>query len=117
MKMPDEEDGTTTFRAWSTFKLQTFLHDLPPQPSSPKAEEWDSMSGRVWIQTDNQQIEQVFEGRSSYDPGPLRPVCVRIARGLLSLTQRGCRPRLDWSPFVEWSPRMFNALADHAANY
>ena len=35
---------------------------------------------------------------------------------LYSLLEHRWRPRTDRDAFVEWDPRSFNALADHAAN-
>ena len=45
-------------------KLATTVDDIPPLLSSPKAKCWDSETNRLWIQTDNQQVEQIFAGRS-----------------------------------------------------
>ena len=76
----------------------------------------DLESGRIWIQTDSQQVEQAFAGRSIIDPRLLRPVCIRIARRLFSVLQAGFSPRLDTVPFVEWDKRELNTVADHPAN-
>ena len=44
-----------------------------------------------------------------------RPICIRIANRLLKFLQVRS-PRLDAGSFIEWDPRCFNSLADHAAN-
>jgi hypothetical protein len=41
---------------------------------------------------------------------------VRIGRVMRRLITAGYRPRQDIVPFIEWDPREFNSLADHAAN-
>ena len=46
----------------------------------------------------------------------MQPICIRIARKLQRLLLDGWRPRLDTEAFIEWDPRNFNAVADHAAN-
>ena len=97
-----------------TFKLPSGIDDVPLALQNPRSSQWASVSGRMWIQT--QQIEQAFAGKSVIDVDFLRSLCIRISRQLHSLLQAGVSPRLDTSPFVEWDPREFNSLADHAAN-
>ena len=46
----------------------------------------------------------------------MRPLCVRIARLLWNLVASGWQPRQDTTSFIEWDPRAYNSLADHAAN-
>ena len=43
-------------------------------------------------------------------------MCVRISKAFLKFFAGGWAPRLDTQPFVEWDRRIYNALADHAAN-
>jgi hypothetical protein len=70
---------------------------------------------RLWIQTDNQQVEQVFAGRSFLKSANFRPLCVRISRSLLACLEPW-KPRTEITPLIEWDPRSWNTLADHAAN-
>ena len=77
---------------------------------------WDAGFKRLWVQVDNQQLEQIFLGLSKLERSDLRPTCVNIARILLQLLDKQWRPRTDISPFVEWDRRSYNCLADHAAN-
>ena len=99
-----------------TYKLPTNIDDISPVLANPKARQWSAPTGRIWVQVDNQQLANALEGKSFLDAGPLRPVFIRIARGLLSFLRAGFRPRLETTFFVEWEPREFNAVADHAAN-
>eukprot|EP00973_Karenia_brevis_P012758 1733841-Karenia_brevis.AAC.1 len=46
----------------------------------------------------------------------MRPPCIRIATSLFKILELGYRPRQDISQLVEWDPRSFNGVADHAAN-
>ena len=46
----------------------------------------------------------------------MRPLFVRIARLLLALHSRGIHPMNDTSELVVWTPREFNAVADHVVN-
>ena len=103
-------------RGLDTIKLATSIYEVPEQAENPKMHQWDIAQGRLWIQTDNHQIEQIFGGFSVLSDDTLRPVCVRIARRLWSLIEKGWRPRLDTTSFIEWNCRKFNAVADHAAN-
>ena len=102
--------------AWITIKLTSSINDAPIFIANPRATAWESESGRVWVQTDNQQVGQVFDGLSRYEPGAMRPVRVRIARSLYGLLEEGKMPRMNSAAFVEWDPRELNTLADHAAN-
>ena len=99
-----------------TVKLQTHPDDIPTQECNPRAQVWDSHTGRLWIQTDNKLLADAFNGKSCCDPLFLRPVCIRIRRSLCRLLEGGWRPRQNISPFIEWDGRKFNSLADHAAN-
>ena len=99
-----------------TIKLATNVDDVPPLLPNPKADSWDSKANRLWIQTDNQQLEQIFAGRSLLESDFLRPVCIRIGRNLHSLLEKSWRPRLDVSNFIEWDGRQYNSIADHCAN-
>ena len=111
-----ETSETHLDSGWITVKLKTAIDDLPPFLANPRAAKWSSSQGRLWIQTDNQQVDHIFDGRSFFEPGSLRPVCVRIARSLFNLVQKGAGTRLSTTPLVEWDPREYNSLADHAAN-
>ena len=99
-----------------TVKLPTEIDDIPYRLSNPKASKWDAAASRLWIQTDNQQVEQIFLGQSFLQEATLRPACTRIARTLFSLCELGWKPRMDTLSFIEWDPREYNAIADHAAN-
>ena len=111
-KTPLEDDMV----GWYTVKLPAQLTDTVPLRPNQRASRWGNSSSRVWIQTDNQTLEQIFNGRASFDASHLRPVCVRISRHFLRLLSLGRKPRLDECPFIEWDPRSFNSVADHAAN-
>ena len=102
--------------ALQTFRLPTTEMDVPPLMSNPRADWWCPGGGRLWIQTDNQQVEQIMLGKSDLKIGTMRPLCVRVGRMLEALLKCGRRPRIDTAPFVEWDPRKYNTLADHAAN-
>ena len=102
--------------AFYTVKLPTSIDDIPYATVNPKGANWGTGCTRIWLQTDNQQVAEIFAGRSLYDDAYFRPVCVRIARALDQWLRGGRRPRVDTAPFVEWDPRCYNALADHAAN-
>ena len=101
---------------WHTVKLATTINDLPYLMKHPREEYWDPGSGRVWIQTDNQEISNVFAGRSKLKETDLRPVCIRVGRRLHSLYTADRKPRTDIVDFIEWDPREYNTFADHAAN-
>ena len=68
------------------------------------------------MQTDCQQLAEVFGGRSRCDSEYMRPLCVRIGRLLLRLLQWGFRPITDIDDLVVWDRRSLNSGADHAAN-
>ena len=99
-----------------TIKLKTTIHDPPDLLFNPKQEAWGEGHRRIWIQTDNQQVAAIFNGSSLLCGDGLRPPCVRIARLLSKLLQAGCLPRKDTTAIIEWDPREFNGVADHAAN-
>ena len=101
---------------WLTTKLPTTLDDIPPFPDNPREFRWGSPTRRLWIQTDNQQVEMAFAGLSVLDDDLLRPACVRIGRRIEALLRLDVRPRVDAEPFVEWDRRELNTMADHAAN-
>eukprot|EP00973_Karenia_brevis_P013308 1807673-Karenia_brevis.AAC.1 len=83
---------------------------------NPREHQWASFGRRLWLQTDNQQIEQVFAGLSVLDVPSMRPLCIRISRLLRKLSLQGFRPRTDIQNYIEWDRRELNALADNAAN-
>ena len=85
---------------WKKVKLPTAIDDLPPSIHNPRATTWDSPSGRLWVQTGNQQVEQVFAGCSRLSSEFLRLLCVRVARTLYGLLERRIRPRLDTAAFA-----------------
>ena len=93
----------------------TSIGDIPPVCPNPRSLKWGSGSGRLSIQTDNQQVEQVLSGFSYVSSDYPRPHFVRLSRNLLKFLEFRL-PRLDSSHFVEWDPRHYNSLADHAAN-
>ena len=99
-----------------TFNLPTSIDDLPPMLPNPREIAWESSCGRLWIQTDNQQVEQIFAGRSCLESDYFRPLGTRIARYLFNLLEKGWRPIADISDLVLWDARNFNTTADHAAN-
>jgi hypothetical protein len=88
---------------------------VPRLLDNPREKSWASCSRRLWIQTDNQEIERAFSGQSYIKGSFLRPLCVRIARALLRIAEAHFLPRTDISSFVEWDPRELNTLADDAA--
>ena len=83
---------------------------------NPKEKEWASSSQRLWAQTDNQELAQIFAGLSVLTCASTRPLCVRIAPMIGFVTSAGIKPRTDIVPYIEWDPRGFVALADDAAN-
>ena len=89
---------------------------LPCLLHNPRETEWSNFGGRVWVQTDCQQVAQVFCGLSVMKGSFMRPLCVRISRLLHRFWSLGVRPRTDWSAYIEWDAREFNALADDGAN-
>ena len=99
-----------------TIKLPSATDDVPPLLPNPKEALWGSRQSRIWIQTDNQQLDELFSGSSQLDQLQLRPLCVTIARRLYNLLEAGYRPTDDIANFVEWDLRQYNAVADHAAN-
>ena len=56
-ELPDEEP---IFQAPFSVKLPTCKEDLPHLWHNPREDLWDSDNGRVWIQTDNQQLQRVL---------------------------------------------------------
>ena len=100
---------------WVTQRLPTSIADVPHVCLNPRSMKWGSTTGRLWIQTDNQQVEQVLAGYSHMSTDHLRPLFVRISRSLMQLLESRS-PRLGTSHFIEWDPRRYNSLADHAAN-
>ena len=66
--------------------------------------------------TDNQQIEQVFGGRSALGNLYFRPLYIWILRRLFGLLSQGRKPIADIADLVIWDRREFNTYADHAAN-
>eukprot|EP00973_Karenia_brevis_P053838 7478523-Karenia_brevis.AAC.1 len=91
--------------------------DLPPHPDiHPTEHDWEAGHTRLWIQTDNQLVADVFAGRSVLDAEYWRPLCLRISRALLSLCEEGFLPKTNDSDMVVWDFRKWNAVADHAAN-
>jgi hypothetical protein len=97
-------------------KLSTTVDDVPPLLPNPKETMWGGRHSRVWIQTDNKQLDELFGGSSQLDQLHHRPLCVRIAKKLYSLLEVGRKPRDDVANFIEWDPRDYNAVSDHAAN-
>lgn len=97
-------------------KLPTSIDELPPFAQMQKERAWDSCGLRLWVQTDNKQIADLFDGHAKLDVVKLRPLLVRIGRLVWTLLAVGWKPRLDTGSFIEWDPRMYNTYADHAAN-
>ncbi len=96
--------------------LPTSIHDPPLLRPTSKETCWDVGGPRLWIQTDNQQVARAFAGQSALQGDFLRPPCIRIAHMLQHLLALGFRPRRDIAEFIEWDPREYNGVADHAAN-
>ena len=109
---PSFKCSGVNFEVPFTVKLPTCRDDLPHLPHNPKEEHWESEGGRVWIQTDNQQLEQLFAGLSKLDNESLRPPCVRVARMLRSMLSGGFRPRRDTLDLIEWDMQSLNTCAD-----
>ena len=109
---PDETDPGR----WVSTEFPTCVDDLPYFPPNSKEAGWDCVGRRVWVQTDNQQLQQIFAGLSVLESPSLRPPCVRVARLLKSMANGGFKPRRDISDFIEWDPRELNSVADFAAN-
>ena len=99
-----------------THKLPTSIEDIPPLLPDLMVEQWGSQAGRLWVQTDNQQLEQLMGGRAKLQDESERPLFVRIARVLWDLMNEGWAPRQDVSDFIEWDLRDKNSVADHCAN-
>ena len=99
-----------------TVKLPTCKDDLPHLPHNLKEDGWESGGGRVWVQTDNQQLQQLFAGLSKLECESLRPPCVRVGRLLRSMLVGGFRLRRETSDLIEWHARSFNTYADFAAS-
>ena len=101
---------------WFTVKLPATIHNFPALVDNPREQLWGSPNWRMWIQTDNQQLAEIFAGRSRLQFADLRPVCIRIARRLHDLSRDGWMPRVDAADLIEWDRREYNTDADHAAN-
>ena len=116
--LPGEPQGEQSYipAPFISVKMPTSPNDPPLLVPNPREQLWDAGGPRLWIQTDNQQVAEVFAGRSLMTVEALRPNCINIARILWRLLDKGFRPRTDITTFIEWDPREFNALADHAAN-
>ena len=97
-------------------RLHSDMHDIPVLVRNPKEAYWNAGSRRIWVQTDNQMLEQVCAGLARLDHPWMRPLFVRIGRHLHLLLTLGCLPRQNTTPFIEWDKREFNTAADHAAN-
>ena len=89
---------------------------LPPCLPLDKELVWNGGSWRLWIQTDNQLLSQVFSGKAVNDSAAMRPLFVRIGRRFRQLLHGRFLPRTNVVPFIEWDERKFNSLADHCAN-
>ena len=99
-----------------TVRMQTSIEDPPYLLPNPMESQWDGPANRLWIQTDNQQVQEVFGGRSTLDADHLRPICTRIARYMSRLLAKGWRPQNDTADLILWDPREYNAHADHVLN-
>lgn len=99
-----------------TIKMKTTIYDPPDLLFNPKQASWGEGHKRSWIQTDNQQVASIFNGSSVLCGDGFRPPCVRIARRLRKFLEVGFRPRTDTAAIIDWDPRQFNGVADHAAN-
>ena len=118
-KLPGTElsDVEPTYQAPFSVKLPTCREDLPHLRHNSREDHWDSDTGRVWIQTDNQQLQQVFAGLSQLDSeSSLRAPCIRVSRMMQSMLRGGFRPRRETADFIEWDDRSYNTYADFAAN-
>ena len=102
--------------ALQTFSLQRAVDDLPVLPPNPRETAWATSTGRIWIQTDNEQLSSLLAGHSRLETGHLRPIFVRLARKLHTLLEKQRLPRRNTTPIVEWDLRSFNTYVDHAAN-
>ncbi len=108
----DESPG----RSLQTYKLPTSLADMPELPQNPKEHGWSTQGKRVWIQTDNQTLAELFGGRAVLDLDELRPPCVRASRALQTLMAKEWLPRTSVSDIIEWDRREYNVVADFCAN-
>jgi len=99
-----------------TYRMRTDIDDVPILLPHPRECQWQSATGRIWIQTDNQQVARIFSGRSTLEAEHYRPLCVRIARILYSIINSGMRGMTDISDLILWDGREYNTVADHAAN-
>ena len=51
------ESDREVFFFLKTHKLPTTIEDIPPMLPNLREEQWDSQAGRLWVQTDNQQLD------------------------------------------------------------
>ena len=101
---------------WTSLKLPSLVENPPLIIPNPREQVWASDHRRLWIQSDNPLVANAFSGEAALCTTYLQPICIRIARKLQMLLHTGWKPRLNTVAFIEWDPRHFNAVADHAAN-
>ena len=111
-----DKDVVDCVEPWTNVKSPALIDSPPLSMPNPREQHWASGYKRLWIQTDNQLVANAFAGDAAVTTPYLQPVCVRIGRKLQTLLRTGWKPRLDTVALIEWDPRHFNAVADHAAN-
>ena len=92
------------------------IQNLPTRVHHPEDLQWDTNGRRISIIVDCLDPEQLFDGHALLSSPELRPICVRIARALTVLYERGWKPRRNIGKFVDWRPRRYNVVADHLCN-
>ena len=97
-------------------RLPSQIDQMPPRPAHHLDQSWQSSSGQVWIQVDCKALAELLSGRAVLTADDMRPLCTRVARALLHLSSLGWKPQNGASDMIVWSPRSFNAAADHAVN-
>ncbi len=99
-----------------TIRLPVAIDEPPQLPTHELEQQWQSMRGRLWVQTDCKAISELLRGSSTLKVDAHAPLFRRIARSILALSHLGLQPLLDFMDLLLWSPRRFNPVADHAAN-
>ena len=98
-----------------TGHLPAVYEDYPLPAPHPFDSVWQTGS-RLWIQVDCKAVADLCSGRAVLSKPELRPLFVRICRSLHSLYSNGLSPLHDNLDLVLWSPREYNAVADHCCN-
>ena len=90
---------------------------LPPSLCThPIDQSRSAAHGRLWIQVDCRAVAELMSGRTILQSLEHRPLFVRAARSIFHLAGLGWLPLRGVDPYILWSPREYNIVADHAVN-